>query len=66
MSSSNAKWPFSLSHNQLQAGGWARQQNGKQMYLEYNNFPLTKDRLLIVDEMPIATGKFPAVYLDVH
>lgn len=23
----NAKWPFSLSHNRLQAGGWARQQN---------------------------------------
>lgn len=25
----NAKWPFSLSHNRLQTGGWARQQNGK-------------------------------------
>lgn len=24
----NAKWPFSLSHNRLQTGGWARQQNG--------------------------------------
>ncbi|KAI0784498.1 RmlC-like cupin domain-containing protein [Abortiporus biennis] len=24
---SNAKWPFSLSHNRLQTGGWARQQN---------------------------------------
>lgn len=24
---SNAKWPFALSHNRLQAGGWARQQN---------------------------------------
>ncbi|KAI0076197.1 Bicupin, oxalate decarboxylase/oxidase [Panus rudis PR-1116 ss-1] len=23
----NAKWPFSLSHNRLQTGGWARQQN---------------------------------------
>ncbi|KAF8903709.1 oxalate decarboxylase [Gymnopilus junonius] len=24
---SNAKWPFSLSHNRLQSGGWARQEN---------------------------------------
>ncbi|OCH95368.1 oxalate decarboxylase [Obba rivulosa] len=24
---SNAKWPFGLSHNRLQTGGWARQQN---------------------------------------
>jgi len=23
----NAKWPFSFSHNRLQTGGWARQQN---------------------------------------
>ncbi|OSD06502.1 oxalate decarboxylase [Trametes coccinea BRFM310] len=23
----NAKWPFGLSHNRLQTGGWARQQN---------------------------------------
>ncbi|KAI0635841.1 oxalate decarboxylase [Trametes polyzona] len=23
----NAKWPFDLSHNRLQTGGWARQQN---------------------------------------
>ncbi|KAF8813507.1 oxalate decarboxylase [Phlegmacium glaucopus] len=23
----NAKWPFSLSHNRLQTGGWSRQQN---------------------------------------
>ncbi|KAK7444797.1 hypothetical protein VKT23_015114 [Stygiomarasmius scandens] len=27
----NAKWPFSLSHNRLQTGGWARQQNVEQM-----------------------------------
>ena len=25
--SGNAKWPFSLSHNRLQTGGWARQEN---------------------------------------
>ncbi|KAF9525390.1 oxalate decarboxylase [Crepidotus variabilis] len=25
--SPNAKWPMSLSHNRLQTGGWARQQN---------------------------------------
>lgn len=24
----NAHWPFTLSHNRLQTGGWARQQNG--------------------------------------
>ena len=24
-----AKWPMSLSHNRLQTGGWARQQNGE-------------------------------------
>ncbi|KAI0346194.1 oxalate decarboxylase [Trametopsis cervina] len=29
----NAKWPFSLSHNRLQTGGWARQQNVKVMPL---------------------------------
>ncbi|THV03649.1 Bicupin, oxalate decarboxylase/oxidase [Dendrothele bispora CBS 962.96] len=27
----NAKWPFTLSHNRLQTGGWARQQNVDQM-----------------------------------
>ncbi|CCM04960.1 uncharacterized protein FIBRA_07157 [Fibroporia radiculosa] len=27
----NAKWPFSLSSNRLQTGGWARQQNIHQM-----------------------------------
>lgn len=26
--SPNIKWPFSLSHNRLATGGWARQQNG--------------------------------------
>lgn len=25
----NAKWPFSLSHNRLEKGGWAREQNVK-------------------------------------
>ncbi|KAJ7056856.1 oxalate decarboxylase [Mycena amicta] len=24
---SNAKWPFALSHNRMQTGGWARQEN---------------------------------------
>ncbi|KAJ7222100.1 putative oxalate decarboxylase/oxidase [Mycena pura] len=28
---SNAKWPFALSHNRLQTGGWARQQNIDEM-----------------------------------
>ncbi|KAJ3490839.1 hypothetical protein NLI96_g1123 [Meripilus lineatus] len=27
----NNKWPFGLSHNRLQTGGWARQQNVQQM-----------------------------------
>ncbi|KAL1664973.1 RmlC-like cupin domain-containing protein [Schizophyllum commune] len=27
----NLKWPFSLSHNRLTNGGWARQQTAKQM-----------------------------------
>ncbi|KAK7690961.1 hypothetical protein QCA50_006064 [Cerrena zonata] len=27
----NAKWPFALSHNRLQTGGWARQQNAAVM-----------------------------------
>ncbi|ETW82638.1 oxalate decarboxylase [Heterobasidion irregulare TC 32-1] len=31
----NAKWPFSLSHNRLQTGGWARQQN-------INDMPIAK------------------------
>jgi hypothetical protein len=33
--SPNAKWPFSLSHNRLQTGGWARQENSK-IYCVYN------------------------------
>ncbi|ETW82806.1 CUPIN, Germin, oxalate decarboxylase [Heterobasidion irregulare TC 32-1] len=28
---SNAKWPFGLSHNRIQTGGWARQQNIENM-----------------------------------
>jgi len=32
--SANAKWPFGLSHNRLQTGGWARQQNGKSISVE--------------------------------
>ena len=27
--SDNFKWPFSLSHNRLQTGGWARNQNSQ-------------------------------------
>ncbi|KAH8100799.1 oxalate decarboxylase [Cristinia sonorae] len=27
----NVKWPFSLSHNRIQTGGWARQQNVQQL-----------------------------------
>ncbi|KAI0642410.1 oxalate decarboxylase [Trametes meyenii] len=31
----HAKWPFSMSHNRLQTGGWARQQN-------VDNMPIAK------------------------
>ncbi|KIP07653.1 hypothetical protein PHLGIDRAFT_105418 [Phlebiopsis gigantea 11061_1 CR5-6] len=32
----NAHWPFALSHNRLQTGGWARQQNDGNMPLAKN------------------------------
>ncbi|KAF8219913.1 Bicupin, oxalate decarboxylase/oxidase [Tricholoma matsutake] len=32
----NAKWPFSLSHNQVTAGGWSHQQNSTSMHLPVN------------------------------
>ncbi|KAL0066821.1 hypothetical protein AAF712_006224 [Marasmius tenuissimus] len=32
----NAKWPFSFSHNKLQTGGWARQQNVNVMPIAKN------------------------------
>ncbi len=35
--SQNAKWPFALSHNRLQTGGWARQQNGESDYTAGEN-----------------------------
>ena len=35
----NFKWPFSLSHNKLSGGGWARQQNGTLLsfFIQYNS-----------------------------
>lgn len=39
----NAKWSFSLSHNRVQNGGWAREQNGKQNTKQnYSIFFFTK------------------------
>jgi len=35
-SSQNAKWPFSLSHNRLFTGGWAREQNTDEMPIAAN------------------------------
>ncbi|EEB96783.1 hypothetical protein MPER_04022, partial [Moniliophthora perniciosa FA553] len=32
----NAKWPFSLSPNRLQTGGWARQQNAQLLPIAQN------------------------------
>jgi hypothetical protein len=32
----NFKWPFSLSHNRLTKGGWARQQNGEFRAVSWN------------------------------
>jgi len=41
INSKNAKWPFSLSHNRLQTGGWARQQNGNAKPLSLLEVTLT-------------------------
>ncbi|GJJ10006.1 hypothetical protein Clacol_004232 [Clathrus columnatus] len=52
----NAKWPFSLSHNRLQTGGWARQQNGKRSLLHIPHKYRSKDDFpKKVGTMPIAT-----------
>ena len=29
----NVKWPFSLSHNRISAGGWAREQNSMPIHI---------------------------------
>ena len=50
--SGNAKWPFSLSHNRLQTGGWARQQNSTRFVLLSKGLQLT---ILTVKVMPLAT-----------
>lgn len=48
----NFKWPFSLSHNRLTTGGWARQQNGAISY----PFKLgrTDKRVFTEKQMPVA------------
>lgn len=47
---SNFKWPFSLSHNKLKKGGWARQQNGEPT----NIFVSFSSIFYAADDMPIA------------
>ena len=44
--SGNAKWPFGLSHNRLQTGGWARQQNGRCL-LRYTFRSYVSDTILL-------------------
>jgi hypothetical protein len=51
--SGNAKWPFSLSHNRLQTGGWARQQNGQ--CTEFPSLEPITDEILPVAVLPMAT-----------
>ncbi|KAL0568144.1 hypothetical protein V5O48_013851, partial [Marasmius crinis-equi] len=43
----NAKWPFSLSHNRMHTGGWARQQN-------VNTLPVAKNMASV--NMRLAPG----------
>lgn len=64
----NAKWPFALSHNRMQTGGWARQENG--MFLQelsttfhpYNPFFL----LTIFPISPSAHISFWVIFPDAH
>jgi hypothetical protein len=37
----NVKWPFSLSHNRISTGGWAREQNSTPMHLIISGCILT-------------------------
>ena len=47
---SNFKWPFSLSHNKMKKGGWARQQNGK--------FKTSLAFLLVIDDDFICSRRY--------
>lgn len=49
----NVKWPFSLSNNRVQTGGWARQQNGRSS--ECVHEPGSFITFPSVNVMPIAT-----------
>lgn len=49
----NAHWPFALSHNRLQTGGWARQQNGMVFYASEVSCGVLKSGIQ-VNDMPIA------------
>ncbi|KAF7789735.1 hypothetical protein EIP86_000681 [Pleurotus ostreatoroseus] len=52
----NAKWPFSMSHNRLQTGGWARQQNGMSLGLHcYRTANLISPLPLSAAVLPMAT-----------
>lgn len=51
----NVKWPFSMSHNRLANGGWARQQNG-QLILYSSVFVPRLTHGTLVNAMPAATA----------
>lgn len=50
----NFKWPFSLSHNRLADGGWARQQNRALLYY-FPSFNINHLFHHLVAVMPLAT-----------
>lgn len=52
--SENVKWPFSLSHNRMQDGGWARQQSG--MYPLYSLGVTLNVSCRVERDVPIATA----------
>ena len=58
--SANAKWPFAFSHNRLQTGGWARQQNSKHRGSREQGrlIAVLTFLVLLADVMPIATCEF--------
>jgi hypothetical protein len=49
----NVKWPFSLSHNRVTTGGWAREQNSTSIFAIVFSFTLTHK---VVNALPVATS----------
>lgn len=52
----NAKWPMALSHQRMQTGGWARQENSASILLSLMA-GLGVDIVCVVEVMPIATSE---------